>query len=212
MSNGEWNYIPVSCLAKPCKYIETCCFSHNILEVLYHPCVFKTKECTFETQDGLCKKNGKYCSSAHGDLRQASVWNIKQPSQRYSIKSNIEQQEEVNRRYMQLYYNQDTYNKSGEDSSSDLDSTELLNFENSVLRQELANLRQQLKIYEQNIQGLKQAYTDLHSKTCCAECRTHEFRYFYICGHLVCENCRNISRCPVCDTISNPVELLNDNI
>jgi hypothetical protein len=209
LSNGEWNYIPVTCLAKPCKYKETCCFSHNILEILYHPRVFKTKKCTFETQDGICNKNGKYCSSAHGDLRQASLWNINQPSQRYSIKSNLEQQEELNRWYMQLYY---TYHKSSEDSCNVLDSKNLPNVQNRALRQEFANLRQQLKIYEQNIQGLKEAYTELHSKTCCAECRTHEFKYFYTCGHLVCENCRNIVRCPVCDTISNPVELLNNNI
>ncbi|EGG25336.1 hypothetical protein DFA_03585 [Cavenderia fasciculata] len=64
--NGNLVYSHLLCPEK-CDKVN-CKFSHNDVEVMYHPTIYKTKMCNdFASSTNKCKK-GRWCAFAHGEL------------------------------------------------------------------------------------------------------------------------------------------------
>ncbi len=60
----RFNYVAKMCIKK-CKDRENCRFAHNMLEVMFHPSVFRTLMCQHDYVNGVCVKNGRTCAFAH---------------------------------------------------------------------------------------------------------------------------------------------------
>lgn len=122
-----------------------CCFALNILEVLNHLCVFKTKECEFQTLEGVCKKNSKYCRRAHNDFRKISFWN-KTTLLRNTKRSLVC----ISRRRSKTLIHAEILISSVPIESSSI-SQNILIFQKTILKSELSHIRCQLSICEQTI-------------------------------------------------------------
>eukprot|EP00916_Digyalum_oweni_P005744 GHVL01009954.1.p1 GENE.GHVL01009954.1~~GHVL01009954.1.p1 ORF type:complete len:152 (-),score=9.67 GHVL01009954.1:212-667(-) len=62
-----------SCTADP---LSSCPFAHSCEEIMFHPCIYKTKLCFEYEKKGACKRY--YCCLAHGqeELRPVQSWSI----------------------------------------------------------------------------------------------------------------------------------------
>jgi hypothetical protein len=69
---GRHSYKPIHCRnlvnGIMCNEGDACQFAHSKLEILYHPTIYKTRMCEFDTdQYGNCAKYGKFCCKAHSE-------------------------------------------------------------------------------------------------------------------------------------------------
>jgi len=83
-SNNQWNYYPIKCGIEGC-FLASCEYSHNQYEIDYHPLVYKSEMCGYDSNDGFrCEPLSERCPKAHGinDLRKVpeNIEKLKQNS------------------------------------------------------------------------------------------------------------------------------------
>uniref|UniRef100_A0A6C0CLF8 C3H1-type domain-containing protein n=1 Tax=viral metagenome TaxID=1070528 RepID=A0A6C0CLF8_9ZZZZ len=64
-ADGQYNYYPKRCdYENRCPEKDKCTFSHTTNEIMYHPQLYKSKECSKISSKGGCKK-GMFCPFIH---------------------------------------------------------------------------------------------------------------------------------------------------
>ncbi len=97
----EFNYIAKKCQHFPrCESGVHCKYAHNALELCFHPSLYKTQMCPFDTNEqGLCVQFNSYCAKAHdvNELRKSSTAVDIIPEDRYITVLGLHQE------YMRYY-------------------------------------------------------------------------------------------------------------